>query len=120
MARPSPLYFDPSAPPVIRVPLTVGSIRRYSRQLFEIRGHVGDYELVIRRPAAELPQGPIMQISMLVNRVERFVGEKAVQVWGYIGDYEASIWLSSDDDRVRSLKHLHKVGHRLCGSRITQ
>ena len=112
MARPSPLYFDPHEPPAIQVPLSVSSVHRYSRQLFEICGCVGDYELVVRRPAAEVPQGPIMRTSMQVTRVQRFAGEKAVQVGGYVGDYEASIWLDSDDDRVRSLKRLHKLSQR--------
>jgi hypothetical protein len=117
MARPKALYFDPYDPPVVLVPLAVARVQRYSRQLFQISGHVGDYEVAICRPAAELPQGPMTLTGMQVTRLERFAGSKMVQVWGYVGDYEASIALRSDDDRVSSLKRLHKLGQQLSASR---
>jgi hypothetical protein len=113
MARPNALSFDPNAPPVILVSLRVARVERYSRQLFQIQGHVGDYEVAIYRPATDLPTSPTALTAMQVTRLERFVREKMVQVWGYVGDYEVSVCLPTSDGRVKALVHQHKLGEQI-------
>ena len=56
---------------------------------------------------------PRILVEMEVTRMQRHTGEKAAQIWGYVGDYEVAVTLSSSDGRVQSLAHLHKVGQQL-------
>jgi hypothetical protein len=47
---------------------------------------------------------PTIQIELEVNRFEEFPEDGMVQIWGYVGDYEVSVWLPLDDERVRLLR----------------
>ena len=43
-----------------------------------------------------------IQVDMHVTRYQEFPEYAAEQIWGYVGDYEASVWLSISDERVQA------------------
>src|SRR5271166_5579322 len=44
-----------------------------------------------------------LQVEMEVTRTREFPRDNLVQVWGLVGDYEVSVWMSRDDERVERL-----------------
>lgn len=44
-----------------------------------------------------------IQVEMEVTRYRESRGDNLVQVWGYVGDYEVSVWLPRDDERLRRI-----------------
>jgi hypothetical protein len=50
-----------------------------------------------------MPISGTIQVDMEVTRYKEFKEDGAVQIWGYVGDYEASIWLPMVDQRVQAL-----------------
>jgi hypothetical protein len=42
-----------------------------------------------------------IQVDLEVSRFQEFPEDRMVQIWGHVGDYEVSVWLPLDDDRVR-------------------
>lgn len=43
-------------------------------------------------------------IELDVTAFQEHAEDNVVQVWGYVGDYEVSVWLPRDDERVQKLK----------------
>ncbi len=60
---------------------------------------------------------PQMLINMEITRVRRYSKEKAVQIWGYVGDYEVSVMLPSNDPRAQNLMQLQKLSQQIQESR---
>jgi hypothetical protein len=56
-----------------------------------------------------------IQVDMHVIRYQEFPEDGVVQIWGYVGDYEASVWLPVDDQRVQRLLHRKKSRPRSTG-----
>ena len=52
---------------------------------------------------ATLTASGTIQADMEVTRYRELPEDGAVQIWGYVGDYEASVWLPINDQRVRCL-----------------
>ena len=50
-----------------------------------------------------------IQVDMHVSRYQEFPEDGMVQIWGHVGDYEASIWLPLTDQRVQSLLRKRKT-----------
>ena len=49
----------------------------------------------------ETPREPIrILVEPEVTRFQEHPEDSLVQVWGYVGDYEISVWLSRDDPRL--------------------
>jgi len=44
-----------------------------------------------------------IRVDLQVTRYQEFPEDGAVQIWGYVGDYEASLWLPINDQRVQRL-----------------
>lgn len=62
-----------------------------------------------------VPVSDSIQVDMDVTRYREFKEDGAVQVWGYVGDYEVSVWLSATDPRVQGL--LGQANGGSCSSR---
>ena len=42
-------------------------------------------------------------VDMNVTRYQVFPDDGIVQIWGYVGDYEVSVWLPITDVRVKGI-----------------
>jgi len=83
--------------------IRIGSVGQYCGTLDEIRA----YERGQNEPDDDAdPDPPIIKVDMEVSRCRRIEEDKAVEVWGYVGDYQARIVLDEDDRRVRRLLNL--------------
>jgi hypothetical protein len=50
------------------------------------------------------PLSGVIQVDMEVIRCDLFDDEdQLAQLWGYVADYQVSVWLPSDDPRVQHL-----------------
>lgn len=49
-------------------------------------------------------QPTTIAVEMEVTRFQEFLDDGLAQIWGYVGDYEVSVWISLDDPRVKTLK----------------
>jgi hypothetical protein len=47
------------------------------------------------------PVSATIQVDMEVERFEVFREDGMVQLWGYVGDYQVSVWFPLDDPRVK-------------------
>jgi hypothetical protein len=50
-----------------------------------------------------VPVSCTILVEMEVSRFEPFPEDGMVQIWGHVGDYEASVWLPMSDKRAQSL-----------------
>jgi hypothetical protein len=55
-----------------------------------------------------VPVDSTIQVDLEVSRYQEFKEDAIVQIWGHVGDYEVSVWLPIDDERVRSLRKTAK------------
>jgi len=46
---------------------------------------------------------PVIKVDMAVSRCQTFGKEPLAQVWGHVGDYEISVWLSLNDATIQRL-----------------
>jgi hypothetical protein len=51
-----------------------------------------------------VPVSCTIQVDLQVSRYQEFPEDGMVQVWGHAGDYEVSVWLPIDDERVRLIR----------------
>ena len=50
---------------------------------------------------ARVPKSDAIEIRMNVTRYQEFPEDGAVQIWGFVGDFEVSVWLPKNDRRVQ-------------------
>jgi hypothetical protein len=51
-----------------------------------------------------VPVSYTIQVDLQVSSYQEFSEDGIVQVWGHTGDYEVSVWLPIDDQRVGALR----------------
>lgn len=51
-----------------------------------------------------IPVSCAIQVDLEASRFQEFPEEGMVQVWGHVGDYEVSVWLPIQDERVHLLR----------------